>query len=210
VSHRSPTHRRPPATTDAALEELLAEDAVSLDTLVSALASEGLAPSPGSHGAKHERGRARLLDAVAEAHRFDDLEATVASLLDIDAGRAGRMLLDIDHESAWESGPNPACSICHVEGGPKVHDAVTGFVRISPGGHFPDHEHLGDETVLVLQGALRDVDGSVVGAGQIARKPAGSAHTFAVEGDLPLVYLAIVQRGLVIDGEPILAGDPRG
>lgn len=202
---RSPSHRRAPAISDRSLDELLADAETPLDALVGAL-DEGTA---GDVSASLAGGRARLLAALDTTHRFDDLEAQVAALLDVDAATASRMLLDVDRVSAWEGGPNPACSIFHVEGGPSVKDAVTGFVKILPGSGFPPHEHLGDEIVLVLQGAFRDIDGSVVGAGQTARMPSGSSHSFEVEGDLPLVYLAVVQRGVIIDGTPLLAGDPR-
>lgn len=118
------------------------------------------------------------------------------------------MLLDVDRDGAWEPGPSPSCLLLHVEGGARVRDAVTGFVRIEPGGDFPEHEHLGDEVVLVLQGAFRDGD-RVVAAGEVARMPAGSAHALEADGDLPLLYLAVIQRGVVIGGTPLLAGDPR-
>ncbi len=200
---RSPSHRRGPALVDRSLDELLAEADTSLDALVGALDDE-LAPDTGPAG-----GRARLLAALDGTHRFDDLEERVAALLDIEPAAASGMLLDVDRVGVWEAGPNPSCTIFHVEGGPKVKDAVTGFVKVLPGGGFPPHEHLGDEIVLVLQGAFRDIDGTVVGAGQTASMPSGSAHSFEVEGDLPLVYLAVIQRGVIIDGTPLLAGDPR-
>lgn len=197
---RSPSRRRPPALDAPALDELV-DGGASLDQLVTALAPS---PEPAPSA-----GRARLLAALEATHRFDDLEADVARLLDVNAATAARMLLQVDQPSVWTEGPDPACTLFHVDGGPNVRDAVTGFVKISPGGGFPPHEHLGDETVLVLQGAFRDLDGSIVGAGQLASMPAGSAHSFEVEGDLPLVYLAVVQRGVVIGGVPLLAGDPR-
>jgi quercetin dioxygenase-like cupin family protein len=189
---------------DRSLEELLADADTSLDALVG-----GLEPLTREEAREPSVSRDRLLAAVEATHRFDDLEARVAELLDVDAATASRMLLDVDRVSAWEGGPNPACSIFHVEGGPKVKDAVTGFVKILPGAGFPPHEHLGDEIVLVLQGAFRDIDGTLVSAGQTASMPSGSSHSFDVEGDLPLVYLAVVQRGVIIDGTPLLAGDPR-
>ncbi|MBX7197089.1 MAG: cupin domain-containing protein [Sandaracinaceae bacterium] len=192
-----------PAVLDVALEELLGADEqeARLDALASALAPPATVPSTSS--------RARLLASLKVTHRFDDLEATVAELLDLDAGAAGALLLAVDRPGSFTDGPGPGCTIFHVEGGPRVKDAVTGFVRLEPRCSFPHHEHLGDEIVLVLQGAFRDDDGTTHVAGQIARRPGGTAHAFAAEGELPLLYLAIVQRGVVIDGTPLLAGDPR-
>jgi mannose-6-phosphate isomerase-like protein (cupin superfamily) len=190
---------------DRSLHDILEESGAPLDALVDALDEELSSDA----GPMSPTGRARLLEALEGTHRFDDLEEQVAELLDVDVPAVSRMLLDVDRVGVWEGGPNPSCTIFHVDGGPAVRDAVTGFVKILPGGGFPPHEHLGDEIVLVLQGAFRDITGTVVGAGQTARMPSGSSHSFEVEGDLPLVYLAVVQRGVIIGGMPILAGDPR-
>lgn len=196
--------RRSPLLSDLALDDLLREGSSGdLDALVEALAPDA-EPTRSTTAS-----RARLLDALAETHRFDDLEPEVASLLDLDADAAGRLLLDLDTEAVWEPGPHEHCQLFHVTGGPRVADAVTGFVRIAPASGFPEHEHLGPESVLVLQGAFRDADGRVVVAGELARMPAGSTHAFEVVGELPLLYLAVIQRGVVIGGVPLLAGDPR-
>jgi len=201
----SPSGRRPPKLGDPALDELLGEASPeSLDAL-----SDALSSAPAARLGSAPAGRARLLAALETTHRFDDLEAEVAELLDLPPAEAARLLLDVDRASVWEPGPHAQCQLFHVRGGPHVADAVTGFVRIDPTAGFPEHEHLGPESVLVLQGAFRDADGRVVRAGELARMPAGSSHAFEVVGDLPLLYLAVIQRGVVIGGVPLLAGDPR-
>jgi len=50
------------------------------------------------------------------------------------------------------------------------------LVWATPPARTPTHRHLGDEVILVLQGALRDEHGSYH-AGQICRSRKGSVHT---------------------------------
>jgi len=202
----SPSGRRAPKLRDPALDEILsATSPGSLDALADALEPDaevlGVESAPTA--------RARLLAALETTHRFDDLEAEVADLLDLPLAEAARLLLDVDRPSVWEPGPHAKCQLFHVTGGARVRDAVTGFVRIAPDAGFPEHEHLGPESVLVLQGAFRDAGGRIVRAGELARMPAESSHSFEVFGDLPLLYLAVVQRGVVVGGVLRLAGDPR-
>jgi anti-sigma factor ChrR (cupin superfamily) len=58
----------------------------------------------------------------------------------------------------------------HLTAGPRS-PADAGFVRVAAGTVFPLHRHVGDETVLVLQGSYSDSDGAVVRAGEQARMP---------------------------------------
>jgi len=191
--------RQPLRTLDETLEALGASEA-ELEALVLAMADDCDAPSDAL--------RTHLLSSLEQTHRFDDLEAQVASLLDVDGEQAARFLLNIDQADAWSPGPVPGVDIFHVEGGPLVTDAVTGFVRLSAGTTFPEHEHLGDETVLVLQGGLIDSNGRQVTAGEAAPMSAGSKHAFRAAGSVPLIYLAVIQRGVRIGDVEILAGDP--
>ncbi|UJR82262.1 cupin domain-containing protein [Sandaracinus amylolyticus] len=154
--------------------------------------------------------RDRLVASARATSRFDDLEREVASLLDLDVRAAGALLLRVDDASSWTEGPAPGVRLFHVEGGPAVASAVTGFVRVEAGREFPEHEHLGDERVLVIQGALRDSHGHVVRRGEIAPMPAGSAHSFEAIGPLPLVYLVVVRDGVRIGHDVIGPDDPRG
>jgi anti-sigma factor ChrR (cupin superfamily) len=56
------------------------------------------------------------------------------------------------------------------------------LVWARPGARYPSHRHLGDEEILVLQGALGDARG-VYRAGDICRSRTGSVHSENVVGD---------------------------
>jgi anti-sigma factor ChrR (cupin superfamily) len=56
------------------------------------------------------------------------------------------------------------------------------LVWAKPGARYPSHRHLGDEEILVLQGALGDGRG-VYRAGDICRSRTGSVHSENVVGD---------------------------
>lgn len=146
-------------------------------------------------------GRARLLDAVAQGGRLWRFDEKVAALLDI-TREAARKLLDLlDTKDIWEH-PMPGLSIYWVVGGPRVEGALCGFLRIGPGMRFPQHEHLGDETVLVLQGAMLDPDtGALVRPGEYDERKLGTSHVVAVpEGGVDLLMLAVVVDGLSVNG----------
>jgi quercetin dioxygenase-like cupin family protein len=152
--------------------------------------------------------RNRLLSSLAVTSRFEEYEARVARLLDLSLDGTRPLLLAIDGGAKWDRGPRQGIELFHVDGGPAVENAVTGFVRIAPGTEFPEHSHLGEEVVLVLQGACEDSGGAVFGAGDEARMAAGTHHHLRAIGEVRLLYLAVIDRGVVIDGVPVLPGDP--
>jgi hypothetical protein len=194
--------RREPTLLERFLSEAV-EDGASLDAaeLLGLAAPEVPLPAPL---------RLRLVESLDQAHRFDDLEDVVADLADLPIDEARRLLLRVDAPStAWDPGPSAGIELLHFEGGPRVHDAVTGFVRHAPGTTFPEHDHVGDEKVLVLQGAFEDSDGVVYRSGDVATRGAASSHSYRAVGPLPLVTMAVVHGGVVIGGQIIAPGDPR-
>lgn len=154
--------------------------------------------------------RARLIESLERTHRWDDLEHEMAALVDLDVDAMRAVLLAIDAAGPWDPGPADAVELLHFRGGPAMANHITGFVRIAPGQPFPEHEHLGDEAVMVLQGGFRDSSGAEHGRGALVRMPRGSAHSFVAVGPLPLVYLAVVEDGVKIGDTVISADDPRG
>jgi quercetin dioxygenase-like cupin family protein len=158
--------------------------------------------------------RARIMDAARSTHRFDEFEASVASILDLPIDAVRELLLAIDEGrleegGRWQDGPAPGVELLHLRGGPAVAGAITGFVRVAPGAEFPDHAHLGDETVLILQGAYRDSDGTIHRRGELVRMPLDTHHALVAIGEVPLVYLAVVRHGVRIGDVEIGPDDPR-
>ena len=150
----------------------------------------------------------RLLASLPDG-RHARFASKVAQLLDVEEDAALGMLRAIDEPASWEEGFLPGMELFHVQGGPAVSAAITGFVRLPAGSHFPDHRHLGEEQVLILQGFCRDGD-QTVGPGTVLPRPAGSAHSFDVlEGSADLLYLAIVNEGLEVGDLVLRADDPR-
>jgi len=146
--------------------------------------------------------RARLFSSGLDGPRFGRFGLKVARLLDVDLAEAARLLDDLDVADSWEPGLMEGMEQYDVEGGPAVADAITGFLRLSPGLHFPEHTHLGDEQVFVLQGHFIDhVSGESFGPGAVVPMPAGSTHSFEViDGGTDLLLLTVIQVGVEIGG----------
>lgn len=151
---------------------------------------------------------AGLRDAVL-AGASDPLSAfagRVSRLIDVSVERARAMLASIAQPSVWEPGLVEGMALCHLSAGPSLAGAVVGFVRVAPGLRFPRHTHIGEETVMVLQGGLRDETGALWLPGDIVPAAAGSTHTFDAAPDEELIYLAVVQSGVDFgpEGGPII------
>jgi hypothetical protein len=154
--------------------------------------------------------RAALLAAVRTDGRFDRFAAVVADLLDVSEPAARAMLDGIARADVWVPGPVPETVLYHVSGGPKVEGHVTGFLRLGAGKTFPDHEHLGDERQLVIQGSFVDgTTGVVHRSGDVVFMPAGTAHAFTARPGPALVSLVVLATGVRIGGQELRAEDPR-
>lgn len=153
--------------------------------------------------------RNRLMASIDETHRFIAFEDRFAELADLPGSVASVLLGRIDDAMHWTKLDAPGVELFHFDGGPRVRDAITGFVRMKVGASFPKHEHMGEEYVLILQGALRDDDGEVYGPGDEIEMDAHSTHSFSAVGDIPLLFVAIVMKGITINGQFIPPNDPR-
>ena len=172
----------------------LAETSSAVELL--ALALETVAPPPGL--------KERILAATSSESRFAIFVDRVAKLIDQSKDLARRLLDSIDDATSWEAGPDAGSLIMHLPPGPALAGtgAVVGFVRVEPGVKFPHHRHLGDEVVLILQGVLRDEDGSTARRGDEVSKPAHSEHSFHSVGEAPLIYLVVLAGGVEFPGLP--------
>ena len=150
--------------------------------------------------------KARLLRSVETAPRFDTFVDRVAALTDLARDKAEALLASLDDAARWIGGGTDM-AIFHVDGGPRVANAIVGFVRLPAGAAFPEHEHVGAEVMLVMQGGLV-VDGVTHRAGAEVASSAGSAHTFVAAEGPDLMYLGVIQGGMKIDGNTISPSDP--
>jgi hypothetical protein len=143
--------------------------------------------------------RAQILAAASETPRLARFAPLVARLADVDASTATALLARVDDDNAWETGLLPGIASFWVDGGPKAQGAIRGFVRIDVDAAFPEHEHLGDEAVLVLQGILEDSSGRVFQPGDIALARAGTRHGYRPRpGGTDLLIFSVVKDGIRI------------
>jgi len=138
-----------------------------------------IAPSPAA--------RAALLAAVAGGGRLARFAAEVARLLRLPLDTAAEVLDRLDAPEAWAPLPLPGAeglSFFVPPLGPGLADATIAFLRLPPGGRFPQHTHLGPEQVLVLQGGYVDEASQIeYGPGDLHEEAVGSSHGFvAVDG----------------------------
>ncbi len=186
---------------DRDLLDAFLDDPEALEGL--ALVAEALPRVPAPTGL----GR-RVLESARLEGRFTRYAEITGELLDLPPAAALALLDQLDDERRWEPGFVPGMQLCHVQGGPKVSGAITGFVRLAQRHTFPDHEHLGAESVLILQGRCLDRD-QVHGPGDVVHMEAGSRHEFTVLKGPDLLYLAVVHEGLRVGDDVLRADDPR-
>jgi hypothetical protein len=152
-------------------------------------ALEPVAPPSGARGA--------LLASITTQGRFARFAEQTAKMLDLGLDQA-KALLDRLHDLSLFESELPGIQFYWCEGGPAVANAVRGFVRVAAGTNFPEHEHIGDEIVLVLQGTFVDTTrGLTFHAGDSDIMRAGTSHSYYVPAGGPdLLKLSVTQVGL--------------
>ena len=134
--------------------------------------------------------RDRLLASIAPG-RFERFAARFAEMYDVTVARARELFGLIDDASTYDRAI-PGAVLIHFQGGAACAGADCGFIILPAGTKFPWHRHEGEEHVLIMQGRLRDCDGTVIEAGQEDHKGAGTEHEFeAMSGD-DLIFCARV------------------
>jgi anti-sigma factor ChrR (cupin superfamily) len=187
----------------AACAECAVEYRLSAEALASVALSLPPTPPPPSL-------RTRLLESLGSTNRFEMFATVVADLVDVSVERAKEIVRRIDDATVWMATHVPGVSSYDLPVGPALHDAVVGFIRVRAGHVFPDHEHMGDETMLVVQGSCVESDGNVRRRGDLVRQPPKTHHELKARPGPDFIYLGIVKDGFVMFGEHIKPGDRRG
>lgn len=102
-----------------------------------------------------ERVKARLDESLAGGARFDHLVDAGAELFDLEPERVRALFASLDTPEAWAEGPAPKVHLMPVAPGKRAENSFAALVRLDPGATFPEHEHFGEERVLVLEGGYR-------------------------------------------------------
>ncbi len=177
---------------DDLVDPFLAEIGEDVPSLVGALGADAEAPGASL--------KDRILAGLSHEGRFDRFIEQVSELLEVDAAGAKSMLDAIHDEGSWHTGLLPDVHLYDVDGGPSVQNAITGFVRMAQGTPFPEHEHMGEETALIVQGSAIDSRGELWRVGDVVTMEAGTDHSFEARPGPDLLFLVIVQKGLRVGG----------
>ena len=151
----------------------------------------------------------RLMKAAASvtsAHRYASFVERIGALTDLAKDKATDLLNALDDAARWVGGGTET-ALFHVDGGPRLANAIVGFVRMREGAQFIEHEHVGDEVMLILQGGLV-MNGVTYRAGDEVPSKGGTSHTFVAAPGPDLLYLGVIEGGMKIDGHLIGPSDP--
>lgn len=141
--------------------------------------------------------RQALLDALEPRGRLARFAQEIARMIDVSLDHAERILTRVFDTEGWEPGPIAGSTTLWVEGGPAVAGCIRGFLRIDAGLDFPHHQHLGDEEVLVLEGAMIDSNGATIRPGQRLTMRVGTEHSYRAQaGGAELLTFLVVRDGV--------------
>lgn len=141
--------------------------------------------------------RARVLASVDYLGRFASFAPRLAAMADISAGEARRALHVFARPDEMADGGLPGMRASSLPLGPRMATATARLVSFAPGTGVPHHTHVGEERVLIFQGAFETDDGRVVRAGEELRCEAGTSHSIKLLlGDEPCLCVIINDRGV--------------
>ena len=138
--------------------------------------------------------RSALLARARGPGRLDRFAAAVAAMVDVSIDKARELLDRVADTSRWERDLFPGMHALWVEGGPAAANCIRGFARLDAGAAFPEHEHVGDEATLVLEGVMLESGGAVVRPGETIVMPAGTAHYYRAAPDGPDLLFFVVAK----------------
>ena len=88
--------------------------------------------------------------ATGGVQRYAPFFGRIGALFDLSPSAVEAELERAQAPGEWSAGPRPEITLFHLDGGPKVASADTGFVRIDAGVEFPYHQHTGQERAFII------------------------------------------------------------
>ena len=181
-----------------ALEGAAASDRRELLDLVHRL-PEAL-PQPGGPAAL----RARLLEETSRApERYAPFTRTLSELYDLPREAVAELLRQSADPRAWQRSGLPGIKKLQVQSGASRRGAQSYLVKFAAGVRFPEHQHAGLETVLILAGSYTDSVGKQYSTGDIHLMEPGTAHSFTIAKDEDCVAATLLHGGLNFRSRPL-------
>jgi putative transcriptional regulator len=114
---------------------------------------------------------------LSKPRRLDHYADSLSHFFDFGEAEARALLARIDVSEEWMEGPDVGISVLPVAAGPRAQSALASLVRLPPGVTLSEHEHVGREQLLVLEGGFADSAGHVVWPGETLEMRAGTRHS---------------------------------
>jgi mannose-6-phosphate isomerase-like protein (cupin superfamily) len=152
--------------------------------------------------------RDRFLGSLDLHGRLDRFAPTVSALVDLSVDEVRPYLDRVwDPSTPWEVAIGETRT-WWIPGGPRVQNAIRGFVHMPAGEHFPVHRHLGDEQMLILQGHAIFDDGSRRSPGDLVTASVEIEHAFTADPrGLDLLLFVVTFGGVEVGDRRALPRD---
>jgi predicted ChrR family anti-sigma factor len=148
--------------------------------------------------------RARLLEETSRApERYSPFTRTLSELYDLPRDDIRRLLQQSADPRAWKPSGLPGIKKLHVQAGPGRRGAQTYLVKFEAGRRFPEHQHDGLETVLIMAGSYTESGGKQYDTGDLHVMEPGTAHSFAIAKDEDCVAATLLHGRLNFRSLPL-------
>jgi len=148
--------------------------------------------------------RARLLDETSRApERYAPFTRTLSELYDLPRDDIRGLLQQSADPRAWKRSGLPGIKKLQVQAGAGRRGAQTYLVKFEAGVRFPEHQHAGLETVLIMAGSYTESSGKQYDTGDIHLMEPGTAHSFTIAKDEDCVAATLLHGGLNFRSLPL-------
>lgn len=148
--------------------------------------------------------RARLLEETSRApERYAPFTRKLSELYDLPRDVIRELLRKSADPRSWKRSGLPGIKKLPVQAGPGRQGAQSYLVRFQAGVRFPEHQHDGLETVLILAGSYTESSGKEYSTGDIHVMEPGTTHAFTIAKDEDCVAATLLHGGLNFRSLPL-------
>jgi len=186
---------------DFAREALEGTDPVERGVLLELVHRLPEALSPGGSSAAL---RGRLLEETSRApERYAPFTRALSELYDLPRSDIRKLLERSAEPSAWRMSGLPGIRKLPVRAGAGRDGAQAYLVKLSAGVRFPEHQHEGLETALILAGSYTESTGKQFSTGDLHLMEPGTAHSFTIATGEDCIAATLLHGGLNFRSLPL-------